>query len=186
MVTTSKGIDRMKDKEYLQWMHDRLQYQHDENPNYDYMHKLRAIIKDYDEDKHTFNSVSVVERSGKAEYLNIVKAMPQEVVQEPEQFVPVVGEECEVWHGDEWHTCLFLGVILYGDYGYQIIEGEFKGGMNGDKDLSHFRTVKTYREKVIAWAMKEWMSKVHSTTENLFGSMYDLGALSMPENDNAQ
>ena len=46
VVTTSKGIERMKDTEFLQFIHDRLQYQHNENPNYDYMHKLRAVIKD--------------------------------------------------------------------------------------------------------------------------------------------
>ena len=35
----------MSDAEFLQWIHDRLEFQHDENRNLDYMHKLRAIIK---------------------------------------------------------------------------------------------------------------------------------------------
>lgn len=35
----------MHDKEFLQWIHDRLQHMHGENENMDYMHKLRAIIK---------------------------------------------------------------------------------------------------------------------------------------------
>lgn len=34
----------MTDSEFLQWVHDRLEYVHGENHNYDYMHRLRAII----------------------------------------------------------------------------------------------------------------------------------------------
>jgi len=34
----------MSDKEFLQWIHDRLQFQHGDHPYADYMHKLRAII----------------------------------------------------------------------------------------------------------------------------------------------
>lgn len=35
----------MNDKEFLAWLHERLEHQHGENPHVDYMHKLRAIIK---------------------------------------------------------------------------------------------------------------------------------------------
>jgi hypothetical protein len=35
----------MGDRKFLQWIHDRLRYVHHENPNVDYMHKLRAVIK---------------------------------------------------------------------------------------------------------------------------------------------
>lgn len=35
----------MKDKEYLMWLHERLEHVHGESPIVDYMHKLRAIIK---------------------------------------------------------------------------------------------------------------------------------------------
>ncbi len=34
----------MKDKEFLIWIHERLEHVHDESPLYDYMHKLRQII----------------------------------------------------------------------------------------------------------------------------------------------
>ena len=34
----------MKDKEFLQWIHNRLHQVHGENINVDYMRKLRAII----------------------------------------------------------------------------------------------------------------------------------------------
>lgn len=34
----------MKDREFLTWIHARLQDHHVENPHMDFMHKLRAII----------------------------------------------------------------------------------------------------------------------------------------------
>lgn len=34
----------MKDREFLIWLHSRLERVHGENPNVDYMHKLRAVI----------------------------------------------------------------------------------------------------------------------------------------------
>ena len=34
----------MSDKDFLQWIHDRLVEKHGENPNYNYMHRLRKII----------------------------------------------------------------------------------------------------------------------------------------------
>ena len=43
----------MTDKHFLQWIYDRLQYEHGENIRLDYMHKLKAIIKEYDGTKDT-------------------------------------------------------------------------------------------------------------------------------------
>ncbi len=37
----------MKDREFLQWIHDRLKTKHGENVNVDYMHRLRDIIDQY-------------------------------------------------------------------------------------------------------------------------------------------
>jgi hypothetical protein len=34
----------MKDRDFLIWIHERLELVHGENPHVDYMHKLRAII----------------------------------------------------------------------------------------------------------------------------------------------
>ena len=34
----------MYDKDFLQWIHDRLEFQYKENPRVDYMLKLKAII----------------------------------------------------------------------------------------------------------------------------------------------
>jgi hypothetical protein len=42
-----------KDREFLSWLHTRLTVIHGEDPNYDYMHKLRAIISATPEDKDT-------------------------------------------------------------------------------------------------------------------------------------
>lgn len=35
----------MRDREFLQWIHGRLENVHGTSPNVDYMHKLRAIIR---------------------------------------------------------------------------------------------------------------------------------------------
>lgn len=35
----------MNDREFLMWLHERLERVHGERPTVDYMHKLRAIIK---------------------------------------------------------------------------------------------------------------------------------------------
>lgn len=37
----------MTDKEYLQWLFDRLQYVYGENPNLDWMQKFKEIINKY-------------------------------------------------------------------------------------------------------------------------------------------
>jgi len=51
----------MKDKEFLTWIHDRLAFVHKENINYDYMHKLRAIIKATPQEQYTPNVASFIE-----------------------------------------------------------------------------------------------------------------------------
>ena len=49
----------MKDKDFLSWVHERLVYQHNENMNVDYMHKLRAIIDATPKDQETPNIASI-------------------------------------------------------------------------------------------------------------------------------
>lgn len=41
----------MKDKNFLQWIHNRLTQVHKENPRIDYMNKLQCIIDSYDANK---------------------------------------------------------------------------------------------------------------------------------------
>jgi hypothetical protein len=48
----------MNDKKFLQFIHARLIEKHGEDKNTDYMHKLRAIIAAYPEDKETRNTCS--------------------------------------------------------------------------------------------------------------------------------
>ena len=48
----------MTDKDFLQWLHDRLVIQHGEDPRFDYMYKLRAIINKTSEGKETPNTAS--------------------------------------------------------------------------------------------------------------------------------
>ena len=46
----------MKDKDFLKWIHERLEHVHHESPLMDYMHKLRAIIATTDPEKETLNT----------------------------------------------------------------------------------------------------------------------------------
>jgi len=48
----------MNDKEFLQWIHDRLKNVHGESGLMDYMHKLRAIIAVTDKEQLTPNVCS--------------------------------------------------------------------------------------------------------------------------------
>jgi len=48
----------MDDKDFLIWLHERLVYQHCESANVDFMHKLRAIIRDTPSGKITPNRAS--------------------------------------------------------------------------------------------------------------------------------
>jgi acetylornithine deacetylase/succinyl-diaminopimelate desuccinylase-like protein len=59
----------MHDREFLQWIHDRLNQVHGENEFVDYMHKLRAIINATDPDQLTPNvltnpHIDTVQRRG--------------------------------------------------------------------------------------------------------------------------
>lgn len=46
----------MKDRDFLKWLHERLEHVHHESPLMDYMHKLRAIIATTDPEKGTMNT----------------------------------------------------------------------------------------------------------------------------------
>jgi hypothetical protein len=48
----------MKDREFLMWLHERLEHVHGESPVLDYMHKLRAIIKATPGDRTTPNTAT--------------------------------------------------------------------------------------------------------------------------------
>ena len=48
----------MTDREFLQWVHDRMVFRYGENPAVDYMHKLRAVIAATSPDKSTPNVCS--------------------------------------------------------------------------------------------------------------------------------
>lgn len=43
----------MKDREFLMWIHERLEHVHGESKLVDYMHKLRAVIKATDPGQNT-------------------------------------------------------------------------------------------------------------------------------------
>ncbi len=43
----------MSDKDFLSWVYDRLCNKHEENPNLDYMRKMKAIIDKMDDIENT-------------------------------------------------------------------------------------------------------------------------------------
>jgi hypothetical protein len=45
----------MNDRELLAWIHERLEYVHDEDPLNDYMHALRAIVLNTPKNKRSIN-----------------------------------------------------------------------------------------------------------------------------------
>jgi proline racemase len=64
----------MKDRDFLKWIHERLEHVHHESPLMDYMHKLRAIIATTDPEKETTNtgmsnSLAELDREGKLKEL---------------------------------------------------------------------------------------------------------------------
>ena len=84
---------------------------------------------------------------------SISKEIPSFAIEIPDQqednaeWVPAVGCGAEVWHGNEWVGCVYFGTGLYDDNIYQILEGEFKGELNGDKNIKHFRPLKNDEQK---------------------------------------
>lgn len=48
----------MLDRDFLIWIHERLEHVHGENPMKDYMHKLRAVIKGTDKKQLSPNVAS--------------------------------------------------------------------------------------------------------------------------------
>jgi len=47
----------MTDREFLVWLHNRLEHVHGENPHVDYMYKLRSIIITMDPKKNSNQGV---------------------------------------------------------------------------------------------------------------------------------
>lgn len=47
----------MTDREFLMWLHERLEHVHGESPITDYMHKLRAIIFATPKEQRTPNTI---------------------------------------------------------------------------------------------------------------------------------
>ena len=63
----------MTDQRFLAWLHERLEHVHRENPDLDYMNKLRAIIRVIPQDQVTPNTTNVPlteTPNGKADPIN--------------------------------------------------------------------------------------------------------------------
>lgn len=54
----NKGESGTPDREFLMWLHERLEHTHGDHPRCDFMHKLRAIIQTTDKNQITRNTGS--------------------------------------------------------------------------------------------------------------------------------
>jgi len=72
----------MKDKQYLQWIYERLKYVHGEDYHVDYMGKLRSIIAATPEDQVTPNAISFdkeeMEKALKGPWIEIPQGLSRE------------------------------------------------------------------------------------------------------------
>jgi len=107
--------------------------------------------------------------------------------QEPEQYMPKVGDECEyvINDSDSWYKCQIfdigqVGIYMYchhfdtSDYMYQWVR----------KATVAFRPIKTEREKVIEWAMDKVCEPLNILDDSkAMGHLYDLGALKIPDSE---
>lgn len=113
-----------------------------------------------------------------------------ELPQEPEQFVPVVGEECEFNVHLESNPASFVVVTVI-----SIIEGRIYfyrkdqklnscGGrvIKSNNYYHDFRPIKTEREKVINAALNGLTGEFDGfVMDTVIGQLYDAGMLVMPE-----
>lgn len=72
------------DKEFLQWIHDRMHLVHGENESYDYMHKLRSIIASIDSNITQAAANKAAEEDG-------MPALPEPVTRGFESFTEKAG-----------------------------------------------------------------------------------------------
>ena len=94
--------------------------------------------------------------------------------QEPEAYIPQVGEECEVLI-IKWEPVMPLFV------GQQVVVVEIATAeISYSISAMEFRPIKTERERVIEFAMSKWEEGTHGKV--LLGHLYDKGALKMPDN----
>jgi hypothetical protein len=91
-------------------------------------------------------------------------------------YMPQVGEECEVDHGDDWIKCLYLGIDVYGNHAYQISKGVYKGEFNACSSIENFRPLETEREKFIIEGIDD-LKEINpfESQGGLLGMLFDKG-----------
>ena len=124
---------RIKDSdiEHLSWIYDRLANVHLENTNFDYMHKLNAIIANLKLDYAYYGDLvlhreevrpvgELIETPEEKEALDAI-----EQVEWNGKGLPPVGVECEFmcegfWGDSHYHWCIFLGLLSDGSYAIEF------------------------------------------------------------------
>ena len=101
----------MKDREFLIWLHERLEHVHHENPLVGYMHKLRAIIYSTPEfhDTSSFRGQNSLEELKKT-LITLDKSSEPSIEKTEEELREAGFENCEqcdelAWDGRICHAC---------------------------------------------------------------------------------
>jgi len=107
-----------------------------------------------------------------------------ELPQEPETFMPKVGEECEFkssTKSESWWEGLYVGPARDGLHVVQETNG---AGVYARKGFV-FRPLKTEREKVIEWALTQDCHPCDGmlSRTDFCGVLFDQGALKIPDSD---
>lgn len=109
----------MRDREFLQWIHDRLVAEHNEDPLFDYMHNLRSIIKATEYSQVTPNVCS----SPKENVVSKIDwSKPLECNNGDLTLVAYDGDKAEV----DLAGCMTYWVYMSdGEYVGSVLDGEF-------------------------------------------------------------
>ena len=109
--------------------------------------------------------------------------------QEPEAYMPKIGEECECLpHNDMWGfkgISVSVGRIehISGDHFWWFSHTESLNVISR-LDKADFRPIKTESEKVVQWtkaSIRNEFGEEVLTHESMFGYLHKIGALTIPE-----
>lgn len=81
----------------------------------------------------------------------------------------------QVYHGEEWTTCIRFGLDIHGNQAYQLSGGEFRGEFNADPEESAFRIkpIPTARDKAINMIAHEIDINHGMTSRQMAAVIYD-------------
>ena len=93
-----------------------------------------------------------------------------------EQFVPVVGEECEINLDLKWQEVYICGKTKEGTFVFEDNRGYVDSSVTG---TTKFRPIKTEREKVIEGAINIMNDSIDDSQEGWAVALYEAGMLTI-------